>query len=169
MASSEAALAAAGGAAAVLVLGYLLAARRDNDGEKRRSRERTAKASFRVRRSQLPSLAGGGSRKKPRQRGDRGRRRGSPSLDDDEGEGPPSRIGRLVASLQRILSGAWSLGSSSARTGDAEGSAGPRAPQRPRTRGEIPPERSMAGYYDEFVVVGLDCEMVGGGRGGETR
>lgn len=164
MATAAAAIAGAGLALALPLL--LLSAREDGDTERRPlSKEEAARASFRVRRSQLMSIAGRGRPADRRRRGRAADARDERRRDDER----LSWLCWLMSSLARIVSHAAALLSFGR----------PRSAREIAPKEEAPPSRQQHGtsqndeesksaehYYGDAAVVGLDCEMVGGGRGG---
>ncbi|KAL3790997.1 hypothetical protein HJC23_002986 [Cyclotella cryptica] len=129
----------------------------------RQRSERVAKDSFRVRRSNLLEISGrGGNRKRLKQR--KQYRCSDASLERDSSAHIlwPVRIilafkdasSYLIGIISRFIHRAESLPSNNASLIETTYST------------PMPPTISMEGYYDNVKVVGLDCEMVGGGKGG---
>ncbi|KAL7528936.1 hypothetical protein ACHAWF_002772 [Thalassiosira exigua] len=176
--------AAAAAAASLAILVALLVARSRDDPE---AKERAARAkeakkeergpassrkppiheSYRVRRSDLPSLSGRGDVGRDRRRGRKSNRKdgaggggggrrpadASAGTDDDDRAAPRS---------------AWLPDLSLGRFRSRKSEAGPvvvAPPPAPQRNGKAS-KRDVTNCYDDAVVVGLDCEMVGGGRGG---
>mmetsp|Transcript_44545 Transcript_44545/g.94802 ORF Transcript_44545/g.94802 Transcript_44545/m.94802 type:complete len:692 (+) Transcript_44545:101-2176(+) len=168
---------AIGAGLAIALYFMLVAERRDVDERQKATKEQVAKASFKVRRSQLMSISGRGqkNRRRGNDRGDttQSRRHGTHSLNRKYHSHQNECdwyfwYHKLVSSLQNIISHAMLIVSFGYI----------------RSKSDIPPEQrksvpqlqdpsqnfktihNVEEYFDEITVVGLDCEMVGGGRGG---
>jgi len=164
---------------AVLLISTMLAVihkRRNNAAavEDEKKKEQLAKASFRVRKSNLMSIAGrGGVRRN-------NRKKKQPRLNRDQlitgGESDKAAASwyewlmssffmHMMARLLSIISfGYLQLLDDASTTNTTQSSS----QQQQRNTGSRRNKKraNLEGYYDNIAVVGLDCEMVGGGRNG---
>jgi hypothetical protein len=130
-----------------------------------------AKASFRVRKSSLMSISGYGVRrktKKTKQLQQRINREQILLIRGECNHAASSRYERLRAFFMQMT--AVSLGSLKLRDVNASSDTTTEPSQdkhrQPKRNNKKKERTILEGYYDNFQVVGLDCEMVGGGRSG---
>ena len=161
---------------AVFLISTMLAVihkRRNNAAavEDEKKKEQLAKASFRVRKSNLMSIAGRGVR--------RNKKKKQPRLNRDQlitgGESDKAAaswyewlMSSFVHMMARLLSiitfGYLQLlddASTSSNTTQSSTQQNERNSSRRNKK-----RANLEGYYNNIAVVGLDCEMVGGGRNG---
>eukprot|EP00986_Skeletonema_menzelii_P019915 scaffold29570_cov154-Skeletonema_menzelii.AAC.1 len=139
------------------------------DVEDVKKKEELAKASFRVRKSNLMSIAGRGVRRKIK-------KQQQPRLNRDQlitgGESDKmaaswyyawltSSFMYLMARLLSIISFGYLQ-----RPDDVPAQSSSQQEQRNVSSRRNKKRPNLEGYYDNIAVVGLDCEMVGGGRNG---
>ena len=154
---------------------------RNNDVEKRRqdkSKEQEAKASFRVRRQNLVAISGRGNNKKKRQKIHKGKGKQQAGRNDnisyDGNDVESSWLGKLMYWIRQIISYALSsisCGYIKAKQDNSndtskQGNSATKVQSPSQLNKRSHTEQSIEGYYNDVIVVGLDCEMVGGGRGG---
>ena len=161
---------------------------------KEEQQQQEAKKSFEVRRSNLMTIAGRGNQKKKKGRGQKshGGKGVSSGQDSASSDGCNSHkssstmLCRLVFALKQFIScviyfisfGYFHSSSNDIDDEPYSSSNKQRVSTKTNTVSKIQPLTSSQttssssstttsnNYYDEVTVVGLDCEMVGGGRGG---
>ena len=133
-----------------------------------KKKEELAKASFRVRKSNLMSIAGRGVRRKEK-------KQKQPRLNRDQliTGGESDKMGTswytwLMSSFMYVMARLLSIMSFGylQLLDDASTQSSSQSEQRNVSSGRNKKRTTLEGYYDNIAVVGLDCEMVGGGRNG---
>lgn len=135
-----------------------------------KKKEQLAKASFRVRKSNLMSIAGRGVRRDNKKNKKRRSRLNRDQLiaggDNDTKAAPWYEwlMSSFVYVMARVLS-VISFGYLQLLD-DVTTQSSTQQKQRNKSSEKSKKRTSLEGYYDNIAVVGLDCEMVGGGRHG---
>ena len=128
----------------------------------KKKRERTAKDSFRVRRSDLLAVSGRGPDRKTRMK--RKKWSSNDICCDTNAFAQLSWLETMLVSFKDIT---CHLMKTICNVFRSEETSLTNTPSSVTTYSSLlPPKISMEGYYDNVKVVGLDCEMVGGGKGG---
>eukprot|EP00571_Detonula_confervacea_P005909 CAMPEP_0172332020 /NCGR_PEP_ID=MMETSP1058-20130122/62224_1 /TAXON_ID=83371 /ORGANISM="Detonula confervacea, Strain CCMP 353" /LENGTH=661 /DNA_ID=CAMNT_0013049297 /DNA_START=36 /DNA_END=2018 /DNA_ORIENTATION=+ len=134
------------------------------NGEKPKANEQLAKHSFRVRRSNLMSISGRGNKNRQKHQGKKHSVRQGPQHRDGSSNGKYwLNCDEFVSALKQFIAHVMSSISFGYFQSNID------VPSKERTFSSLIKPRSqnsMENYYDDATVVGLDCEMVGGGKGG---
>lgn len=133
-----------------------------SSGQKKR--ERMAKDSFRVRRSNLLSISGRGGNRK-RQKHSNQFHSNDAYLERNDSRHIVLWPVKIILVFKQTASYFIEIISRVFQRGDSSVSNNTSLIARTYSS-QLPPIISMEGYYDNVQVVGLDCEMVGGGKGG---
>ena len=151
-------------AAICLICGgiLLLWSKQSSQLSRQSKKERMAKASFRVRKSNLLAISGRGSK----QKGYRSKKWNSKRKYDDveESHMPASWLDRITYLLKEVV--LYYFGSLTQRSNNKDKITQKNPPVLNMHSSSLPSKINMDQYYNNVQVVGLDCEMVGGGKGG---
>ena len=133
---------------------------RSKDHELEQRRKERAKASFQVRRSNLMAVSGRGNKHKRQKKNGRNSSERNTQQNQQIKSSPflVSKFVVLVRQISTYLVNKLSCGLFQSET------KAPLHSTNSQTKSAV--AINMRGYYDNIKVVGLDCEMVGSGRGG---
>lgn len=147
--SSESSLHLAITVTCLIVGSILLLIRRRNEAQasNQSRKERLAKESYRVRKSNLLAVSGRGRISHKKQH----KPLRSKRIFTDDTPVPSSWLSRLVAIKDLFI---------------CRDITSTDKPSSTTYSTRFPPKLDMDGYYNNVKVVGVDCEMVGGGKGG---
>lgn len=159
------------------VIKYLTQNKKCNEEKERRKKERIAHSSFRVRRSDLMDISGRRTAKN-RRRGnsskyafDRNQRERTNSIKNDRDFDDGNRGSILMECLLNLSSKfaypVIIVISTIARWCAAINSSEFNVAAVTARKSTVPRRNLTEDYYDNAVILGMDCEMVGGGRGGK--
>ncbi len=136
-----------------------------------KKKEQLAKASFRVRKSNLMSIAGRGVRRENKKKRWQQPRLNRDQLivgDESSDKEAESWYGWLMSSFMYVMARVLSIISFGylQLLDDISTQSSTRQKEQIISKERNKNRTSLEGYYDNIAVVGLDCEMVGGGRHG---
>ncbi|KAL7514614.1 hypothetical protein ACHAXN_011956 [Cyclotella atomus] len=146
-----------------LILAVLLLSKLSSKPPSRSKKERIAKESFRVRKSNLLAVSGRGPDKRRFKYKQQWRFNDKRCVDDDDAVENDSWFFRIIRLFHQYFIDAFAR--LFCRDYMKPTSHNNESTKKPFTS-RLPPKISLEDYYNNVQVVGLDCEMVGGGKGG---
>jgi hypothetical protein len=146
-----------------LILAVLLLSKLSSKPPSRSKKERIAKESFRVRKSNLLAVSGRGPDKRRFKYKQQWRFNDKRCVDDDDAVENDSWFFRIIRLFHQYFIDAFArLFRRDYMKPTSHNNESTTKPFTPK----LPPKISLEDYYNNVQVVGLDCEMVGGGKGG---